>query len=76
MLYVVALKRHGPASPVIAPAADGTSLIVTASELLVPEPQVLFGVTVTLPATAVAVGVKVILFVVLVPVQPAGAVHV
>jgi len=60
----------------MAPAADGTSSIVTANELLVPEPQALFGVTVTLPATAVAVGVKVILLVVLVPVQPVGAVHV
>ena len=76
MLYVVALKRQGAAWPVIAQAADGTSSIVTASELLVPEPQALFGVTVMLPATAVAVGVNVILFVVLVPVQPVGAVHV
>jgi len=76
MLYVVAFKRHGAALPVIAPAADGTSSIVTANELLVPEPQALSGVTFILPATAVAVGVNVILFVVLVPVQPAGAVHV
>jgi len=60
----------------MAPAADGISSIVTANELLVPEPQLLFGVTVTLPAMAVAVGVKVILLVVLVPVQPVGAVHV
>ncbi len=64
------------AEPVIAPAAEGTVLIVIAVLLAVPLPQVLVGVTLTLPAVEPKVTVIPVVPAPAVIEAPAGTVHV